>query len=245
MISTEDALRREIGELRDELAAQSGGFEVRVQRRRELLAEIMQLRTELERLRTELERLRSEVALSRKRHRELRDQLEESRGQLRIDGQLLFDLIIGACPMILTDEAAENLARTAVDELTRVGPGVTVFRGDPDIPWLVRKGDDSPNRPPALAESMRYTDGCATARADASAVDAAILDDDDVEREVQYAVLVGETPAAPVEHAFCVTEANNYADAELVAAHVPGSWIGHRTVITQRWTPVDIIAPIR
>jgi hypothetical protein len=260
--TTEDALRREIAVLRDELALISGGFEARVQRRLELTEEIERLRAEvgmsrvrqrdeLSRLhrkqRDELARLRTLLETVRGDRTTLQDRLTEAESRLRIDGQLLTELIIDSCPVLLTDDAAAHIARDTVDELAHFGRGVTVFRGHLDTPWIVcqdlhselRSNADSPE--PGGRRSA-YTDGCAAAPAD-EVVDASILDDpNDVERDVQYAVLTGSTA---VEHPFCVAEATNYADAELIAAHLPGCWIGQRLVITQRWTPVDSDTPIR
>jgi uncharacterized small protein (DUF1192 family) len=254
MITTEtaaDALRREIAVLRDELAMVSGGFEARVQRRLALTEEIERLRAEvgMNRVRSreqrdEVLRLRTELASSHSHRRDLQDQLDGAKNRLRVDGQLLTDLIIGACPMILTDEAAARIARDAVDELVRVGPGVTVFRGHPDNPWLLRCDDLRSDGDAPRGDRIRitHTDGCMDACAPADeVVDATILDDPD-ERDVEYAVFTGPTTT---EHPFCVAEANSYADAARIRAHVSGSWIGQRVVITQRWTPVDTEDPNR
>lgn len=226
---------RLLNETRDESASAREALTDARERLRKLREEL----TEAQRQTRGMASLQREVDRLREHRNQLGEQLHEAKSRLRIDGQLLYDLIIGACPMILTDEAAVRIARDAVDELVRVGPGVTVFRGHPDNPWLLRSDVDSPGE---ADKRSTYTDGCAAAPDD-EVVDATILDGPaEVAREVQYAVLTGSTDA---EHPFYVTGAGCYAAARVIASRLPGCWVGQRIVITQRWTPVDTDDPIR
>lgn len=161
-------LRRENSDLHEELKA-------RIQRRRELLDENDRLRGELGLSHAHRRQLRDQVSADAARHTQTEVYLQQARadlkqaharlhdlaGKLRIDGQLLSDLIIASCPVVLADHAAADIARDTVDELDRIGPGVYVFRGQLDRPWSPQPRHDTPQSTVMAAANGDHTDGWA------------------------------------------------------------------------------------
>jgi hypothetical protein len=167
-------LRREVSDLREELELVSGGYEARLARRRQHLDEIERLRGELGLSRAHRRQLRDQISANAARHAQTEVCLQRARADLKkaharlhdlagkmcIDGQLLSELIIGSCPVMLADHAAADIARDTVDELDRIGPGVYVFRGQLDRPWSPQPRNDTPQ---STAANGDHTDGCAPA----------------------------------------------------------------------------------
>jgi hypothetical protein len=250
MTPTEDDLRHQVDELRTELDLISGGCHARTEHHRELNRQLENTRNELALIRGELgvvrkqrnalreelgivrnqrNALREEVGLAQGRRQQVvkllddaRTELAEARSVQRIDGLQLFDVICDVRPAGLVDEdLIAKLALDAVDALDRV-TSVTVFRGNPNDPWRAFPRD-TPDATP-----QRSVDMCAPPP------------DEDPNRWVQYAVLIGPRPG---ENTCRIVRTGNYRDADFLARHIPGSWIAQRATPSHNWTPAPAPKP--
>lgn len=161
-------------------------------------------------------RLHKSLEDTRRDRNHYRDRVHQAEQQQRIDGDMLSDVITCAFPGWLAEYTARRTAEQAVAELARNG-GVTVLRGTLSEPW-------QPDTCTMAAAPVPDTaDG-------GSVVDATIHGDGWTE----YAVLVGSD-----DHPIVV--ADGYDDAEAASElgqHVPNAWLGHRQVVTDRWSRV-------
>lgn len=75
----------------------------------------------------------------------------------RIDGDLVREAVMEACPAYLTDEAAEDIADRTLAELAGMA-GVTVLRGCNSAPWVPShpEREPMPDRDPRLDGDMLY-----------------------------------------------------------------------------------------
>ena len=247
-------LTRQVGDLREEIALISGGAEARIAARRELrdhldraLLDLSRarnenagLRDQLIRTRREATTLRDQLTNSTNNCRELRDQLDatqtkldQDRRQLHVDGDLLCYVITEACPPAMTDDQADEIATNAVTELARIGPGVIVFSGHTDNPWVSPRSQ--PDTPDRTATSASYTDGCITPTGEPDIPGSDHTADNDGVR-VNYGVLRGSKPG---EKAALIVAVSNREEGRRAAKALPGSWVGKQITITQRWIPVD------
>jgi hypothetical protein len=240
MTPTEDDLRHEVDELRTELDLISGGWQARIENRRELHRQLENARGELGLIRGELgivrkqrNALREELGLAQGRRQQVVKLLDDARAQLaaqlaearsvqRIDGLQLFDVICDVRPAgLVAEDLMAKIALDAVDALDRV-TSVTVFRGNPNDPWRAFPRD-TPDATP-----QRSVDMCAPPP------------DEDPNRQVQYAVLIGPRPG---ENTCRIARTDNYCDADFLARHIPGSWIAQRATPHLNWTPAPAPKP--
>lgn len=204
--------RRQRDELHTELSKVSGGFEARIEARRAMDETLADLRAQ-----------RDYWLTAARAARKQRDELTD--GQ-RIDGDLLLDIIIEACPEYLTDIACCELAEHVITDLARVD-GVTVLRGTHGEPWT-----PDADAEPVNAPNSDNDPGCNTVVCDTnSVVDAAIVGDEWFEWAVFRA---GEVDQEPLH----LADAPDQANAERLAEEIPGAWIARRRVITEDWRPV-------
>lgn len=213
--------RRQRDELHTELSKVSGGFEARIEARRAMDETLADLRAQ-----------RDYWLTAARAARKQRDELAEEsvtttvRNEQQIDGDLLLDIIIEACPEYLTDIACCELAEHAITDLARVD-GVTVLRGTHGEPWT-----PDADAEPVNAPNSDNDPGCNTVVCDTnSVVDASIVGDGWFE----WAVFrVGEVDKEPLH----LADAPDQADAERLAEAIPGAWIARRRVITEDWRAV-------
>lgn len=208
-------LRDERDRLTQELFKISGGWAARIDARRALDEQLDQARHEVDELRSERNYWR-DATLTARRHRDgLGERLDTAQRALRIDGDLLADIIANQCPLWMTTEAARDLAEEVVSELTRYDD-ITVLRGTNSEPWT-----------PAT-ETTNETNLCAAAPA--CTVDVTMGADEWFE----YAVF---TTTDPDDGPICLVDDCTSADEALaLAQHIPGAWVGRRRVVPLRWT---------
>jgi len=152
-----------------------------------------------------------------------REQLDAERQTLKTDGDLLSDLIVNACPLWMTDEAARDLAEGVVADLARVGPGVVVLRGTNSEPWTPDdETETTPDTNTAASCTVNVTIGA--------------------DEWCEYAVFVNATN--PVDGAIClVDDCTTIDEALALAEHVPGAWVLRRIVTAQQWTTMTSPTP--
>lgn len=185
-----------------------------------------ELRDELCALERLLAEAKEEVVYWRGKADRLCETLAATREEQRIDGDLLLDTIIEACPEWLTDDACRHVAERTITELARV-EGVPVLRGTHSEPWTPDP-ETSVNAPGSGNDP-----GCNTVVCDKTGVaDASIIGDEWFE----WAVFRAD-PASL--HPFHVVDAHDQADAERLTEEIEGTWVARRRVITEDWEPVD------
>jgi len=213
-----DTCREQRDEYWDELARMSGGFEARIENRRELQEqldsacdELFHARHDRDEYRRKRDELRDELARVAKQRDDALEALSTERQTLKTDGDLLADIMENLCPPWMTTQAARDLAESAVAELARIGPGVVVLRGTHSEPWTP---DSEPD-----AASTTFTD----------VVDATIWGDEWSEYGV-FALREGKL----VRLLDDCTE----TEARRVAAYIPHALVQRRSVHSTDWEAI-------
>jgi hypothetical protein len=199
-----NALREERDGLTEELFKMSGGFEARIAASRQLREQLEQAHQKVDELRFERNYWRDAVV-----------DAQVAQRSMRIDGDLLADIIANQCPLWMTTEAARDLAEEVVSELTRYDD-ITVLRGTNSEPW-------TPD-----TETTNTCDAGPTCTVDVTYGD----------EWTEYGVFV---TAYPDEGTTCLVDGcTSVDDALALAQRIRGAWVSQRRVVPEQWSITDL-----